>query len=488
MTTRVRALIAIALLVAALPAASPAAARTRTPLPRLTGLRCVPATAKGCRAQVQAKIGGQIQLRGRNLYRGMRVTFRWTSGALATTLQRKKTGWVVKIPAGTPPGTVAITVRDRARRRSNARHLRVVRPVIAIPGTPFTGSADLPAAFRGHGMWIWQIPKSEGGDPAAIAAKAQATGIDTVFVKSSDGTAGWPQFNSQLVATLHAQGLRACAWQFVYGKEPAGEAEVGASAVAQGADCLVIDAESDYQGRYAAAQQYMNALRAAVGESYPLGLTSFPYVDLHPRLPYSVFLGPGGAQANMPQVYWKAIGTDVATASARTAVHNRIYRAPMAPLGQAYDNPDPADLQSFRQIWASYGAQGLSWWSWQSSSQTTWATLAQPAPAASAVADPGWPSLAKGSKGDEVIWLQQHLSSADPSVPVNGTFGSETDTALRSFQLAHGLPPSGSTDASTWPALLALPVRAVDWTAPASSGATARAAGARREIPELGRG
>ena len=36
--------------------------------------------------------------------------------------------------------------------------------------------------------------------------------------------------------------------------------------------------------------------RQAIGPEYPLGLTSFPYVDYHPRVPYSIFLGPGGAQ------------------------------------------------------------------------------------------------------------------------------------------------------------------------------------------------
>jgi hypothetical protein len=36
---------------------------------------------------------------------------------------------------------------------------------------------------------------------------------------------------------------------------------------------------------------------------------------------------------------------------------------------------------------------------------------------------------------------------------------------LRTFQIARALPPTGETDAATWEALLALPMRAVDWTA-----------------------
>jgi hypothetical protein len=239
---------------------------------------------------------------------------------------------------------------------------------------------------------------------------------------------------------------------------------MGVASVQAGADCLVIDAETGYEGRYAAAQRYMTALRAAIGPHYPLALTSFPYVEYHPRLPYSVFLAPGAAQANLPQVYWKAIGASVDAVSARTLANNRIYRTPLAPIGQAYDNPDPTHLARFRAIWAGYGAGGMSWWSWQASSVTTWGTLAQPAPAPVVLPDPGWPSLRKGSSGDQVIWLQQHLASADPSVAIDGKFTAATHTALIALQTARGLVASGTTDAATWQAVLTLPMQAVDWT------------------------
>ena len=45
-----------------------------------------------------------------------------------------------------------------------------------------------------------------------------------------------------------------CAWQYVYGNHPIAEAEVGAEAVHDGADCLVIDAEGEYEGKYVQAQ------------------------------------------------------------------------------------------------------------------------------------------------------------------------------------------------------------------------------------------
>ena len=441
-----------------------AQAQAASKAPRLTGLRCVPTTATACRNGVRVSVGKQIQVRGRGLKRGMRVTFRWPKGALATKLVRNRAGWTVRVPAGTALGKIAVTLRDGAGRRSNKRHITVVGAA-PLPPVTATRPGALPQAFAGNGMWIWYVDKSEGGNLDAIALRAKAAGISTVFVKSADRGTVWQQFSPRLVADLHARGLRVCAWQFVYGADPIAEARAAIASIAAGADCFVIDAETAYEGRYAAAQRYMVALRTAIGPHYPVGFTSFPYVDYHPRLPYSVFLGPGGAQANMPQVYWKAIGASVDAVSAKTVANNRIYTTPMAPLGQSYDAPSAADLRRFRAVWAGYGAGGLSWWSWQASSNASWRVLGEPAPAPAALPDPGWPALNKGSTGDQVIWLQQHLASADPSVVLDGRFTAATQDALKVFQNARGLAPTGTTDAATWQALLKVPLRPVDWTA-----------------------
>ena len=139
--------------------------------------------------------------------------------------------------------------------------------------------------YRGDGMWIWYVSRSSGGDLARIARKARRHGIETVYIKSSDGASSWSQFTRGLVSYLHARGLRVCAWQFVYGIHPGAEARRGAEAVRKGADCLVIDAESNYEGRYAAADNYVDKLRRRIGRRFPTALTSFPYVDYHPGLP-----------------------------------------------------------------------------------------------------------------------------------------------------------------------------------------------------------
>ncbi|MBV9467470.1 MAG: hypothetical protein JO169_15270, partial [Solirubrobacterales bacterium] len=173
-------------------------------------------------------------------------------------------------------------------------------------------------ALAGRGMWIWYISRSAGGTVSSIVTTARRYGVSTVTIKSSDGPTMWSQFNPSLVSTLHADGLRVCAWQYVYGNHPLLEAQAGAQAAHDGADCLVIDAESEYEGKYVAAQSYITQLRKLIGASYPVALAGFPYIDYHPGFPYSVFLGPGGAQYNSPQMYWMDIGTSVNTVYAHT--------------------------------------------------------------------------------------------------------------------------------------------------------------------------
>jgi hypothetical protein len=445
--------------------AGPAAAQAKShPKPQLTGIRCVPASSAACRSGISVQIGKQLQVSGKRLVKGMRVSFRWTQGAIAARMEHTRVGYVARVPAGVRPGTVSITVSDRAGRRSNVKRIRVAAVPKVGGQTPARGT--LPQQFAGAGMWIWDLPKTEGGNIAAIAAKAHAYGISTVFVKSADGATSYNgQFSPELVAALHANGLRACAWQYVYGTDPLGEANLAADAVRTGADCFVIDAESQYEGRYAAAQQYVNALRAQIGPAYPVGFTSFPYVDYHPRLPYSVFLGPNAAQANLPQVYWKDIGDTVDAASAHTLAHNRIYGTAIAPLGQSYQGPAPADVARFRSIWAGYGSGGVSWWSWQSTGDPVWPMLGPAGVFAIPFIDPGWPALSKGKKGDEVVWLQQHLASYDPTVAVTSTFDAATDAAVRRLQTERQLPVTGTTDPQTWAAALSFPLQPVDWTA-----------------------
>lgn len=341
------------------------------------------------------------------------------------------------------------------------------------------------AAVDGDGMWIWYVSKSSGGTVDGIAAKAARTNVKTVYIKSADGKSRWTQFNRPLVQALKARGLKVCAWQFVYGRYPKTEADRAAEAARAGADCTVIDAEGHYEGKYVSAQTYMQRLRRKVGPNYEVALTSFPYVHYHPGFPYSVFMGPGGAQANLPQMYWKTIGTSVDTIYRNTWTYNKVYGRPIYPLGQTYSNPSGAEVRRFRMLAGTYGAKGLSWWVWQFSGARQWTALGSAfSPIGTPVRRDTYPLLKRGYRSDLVVWLQQHLMKAGLLRVVNGNYGSGTENAVRAFQTSRGLLASGRMDAPTWQALLPIGPAAIKW-GPKRTAIQVIAAGKRRVSSQL---
>lgn len=438
---------------------------------KITGAKCVP-VANCSTVPRRVSEHGELLIKGTSVRKGMVVAFprswnaRIARNSPAARISQSSLGLVVRVPGNAHSGRIMILL-------SGGRHSNSYGPIQVVsyalhPPRPTAHTSPVPSgtAFDGQGMWIWYVSQSDGGNLATIAAQAHTAQVSTLFVKSSDGSSNyWSQFSPTLVATLHAAGLHVCAWQYVYGTNPAGEAALGAKAVAAGADCLVIDAESEYEGKYGAAQTYIADLRAKVGPSYPLGLASFPYVYYHTAFPYSVFLGPEGAQFNAPQMYWKAIGNSVDTAYADTYSSNRIYGRAIFPLGQTYESPSSADLLRFREEAPLYGATGISWWDFQETAAAGWKALGAPLTALTAVTPyAAWSELAQGSKGDPVLWMQEHLATAIPTQATTGIFDATTKTNLEQFQSAHGISPSGHTEAATWQALLALPPVSVNWT------------------------
>jgi hypothetical protein len=349
-------------------------------------------------------------------------------------------------------------------------------PALARAETGGAGSfeeskASRHSPFARQGMWIWYVDQSQGGSIPAIIATAHRHHVGTVYIKEGDGATRWDQFNGALVRALHRGGLKVCAWQFVYGDAPAAEAQVAAAAARAGADCLAIDAEAEYEGKYASADLYLRSLRARVGAGFPLSLAGFPYVDYHPAFPYSVFFGPGGAIANQPQMYWKDIGTSVRDVFAHTYLYNRLWGRPIFPVGQTYGGPSRGSLRLFRRYSASYGTVP-SWWDWQETEIPEWQALG---------ARQGWmklpgltpereyPLLRFGSKGDLVVWAQERLITAGEEVEVDGIFRRAMRRAVRAFQEAHGLTPDGRIGTETWEQLVRYKPFKVEWAAPTST-------------------
>ena len=336
--------------------------------------------------------------------------------------------------------------------------------VLALSISAATESAKA-SPYDRNGMWIWYVSSSHDGDLSRIIKRAKKSDIGTLYIKSGDGTDTWSQFNKPLVNRLHRAGLKVCGWQFVYGDHPGKEAKVSAAAKNRGADCFVIDAESDYESNYSGADRYIRALRKRVGSRFPISLSSFPYTDYHPSFPYSVFLGPGAATANLPQIYWKAIGDTVREAVEHTWYWNDIYERTIFPVGQTYENPRAKELTHFRRYMDNYRV-APSWWSWQETSNSSWSTLGLDLAGGfnsyQRVTDK--PTMEAGDRGDQVVWLQQHLVAWGADMEITGIYGGGTKRAIQKFQRDRGLKVDGVTGTQTWNRLLKItPVR-VNWS------------------------
>jgi hypothetical protein len=216
-----------------------------------------------------------------------------------------------------------------------------------------------------------------------------------------------------------------------------------------------------------------------------VALAGFPYVDYHPAFPYSVFLGPGGAQYNVPQMYWHDIGVSVDSVYAHTYRYNRVWGRAMYPLGQLTGPPPPREIVRFRQLSIAYAAGGVSWWDWQESSNASWRAVGQQIGAlAGFTPSKAIVSLRRGARSDLVVWAQQHLRSAAQTLPVDGAFGSQTELAVKNFQIGRGLAPTGIIDAVTWQSLLRFPAARVRWKKTKTGGATTARASGFTPVPE----
>ena len=202
--------------------------------------------------------------------------------------------------------------------------------------------------FHGNGMWIWYVKKSSGGDLSRIARKAQRHGIETALHQElrrrrAPGASSRPASCRYLHPAVSGSAPGSSSTAPI----PGAEAKRGAEAVREGADCLVIDAESSTRAATRAADTYINKLRHAIGGRLPHRARQLPLRRLPPRVPLLRLPGPGGARFNLPQVYWHAIGVSVGQADRHTIRYNRVYeRGPSIRWGRPTRTPEAGRRRS----------------------------------------------------------------------------------------------------------------------------------------------
>jgi hypothetical protein len=288
--------------------------------------------------------------------------------------------------AEAPPTTVSPAPPVVILPAGSAEVLATAAPtVLQAPAPPVAPKKWLPS---GKGMWIYEPAKTEGGNAAAIVARAKATGLTHLWVRMGSA---WDGFNAasfldRLLPAAHAAGIKVVGWDFP--KLDPLEADVTRATTmiryttpsGDKVDAFSPDIESPAEGTRLtpeSARRYGSLLRQAAGADYPLIVTVPRPAKERPNHPYADIVA--GYDAIAPMIYWldRQPDTDVAGAMRDLAKFGK----PVYPVGQAYDGspeggrkgvPPPEELFRFMRFAQSNGAAGVSFWSWQAANQPAW--------------------------------------------------------------------------------------------------------------------
>jgi len=239
----------------------------------------------------------------------------------------------------------------------------------------------------GKGMWIYEPEKTEGGNAAAIVARAKEVGLTHIYVRTGSSWNGFyaGPFLDTIIPAAHRAGLMVYGWDFPRlsdWQEDVRRAKAAIDHRAPGKhrlDGFSADIETRSEGTHISpevAAQYGKALREAVGTSYPL-IATVPRPSPAQNYPYAEVVASFDAIA--PMVYWlnRQPDTDVAGALRDLAPFGK----PVFPVGQAYDGapeggrpgvPPTEELHRFMRVGLANGARGVSFWSWQAADQNAW--------------------------------------------------------------------------------------------------------------------
>ena len=229
--------------------------------------------------------------------------------------------------------------------------------------------------LSGKGFFIWKVKGCENGNPSAIAELAEQANLSHVLIKIADGTYSYnvePDGRDLVLPvsqSLHAVGIQAWGWHYVYGDDPIGEANKAIQRIHQTqVDGYVIDVEREYKdvGKNKAAATFMARLRAAL-PNIPIALCSYRFPSYHPQIPWKVFLER--CDWNMPQVYWQG-AHNPADQLRRTLADFQAFTPyrPIVPVGSAYKvwgwEATPDDVVKFMEAAQSLNLSAASFWEW----------------------------------------------------------------------------------------------------------------------------
>jgi hypothetical protein len=218
--------------------------------------------------------------------------------------------------------------------------------------------------ISGAYVYVWNGENCDGGNLAAIIARAKAAGVGLVW-KADDGGNWFRQIIggvntpvSQLVAECEAAGVPAGCWGYHYGTNYQAELETATETIQLAKPRFYgLNNEAEYEGKAAVAQYVGEQLRQAAGADYDLASCCLPVIRYHLQSPYYQWSQAGFIQA--PEFYWTMFQTAVPIVAGRQNHYPNLRSfAPRlaSSLAAVPDFSDPSTLVSmWQQDCATYG-------------------------------------------------------------------------------------------------------------------------------------
>lgn len=169
----------------------------------------------------------------------------------------------------------------------------------------------------GFGLWV-AFQDSVGTIEESIK-RLKSSGANWVAPRAGQGIhrdKRWsPAEARESIKKYHDAGIKVYPWLYTYPNSCMQEIAVLKALMDEGADGIYLDAEIEWQGHgdhKPLAEQFLKALRSAVGDDCFIGHAPFPYVLWHTDFPYVEF----GRYCDVvsDQLYWTEIDSQTASA------------------------------------------------------------------------------------------------------------------------------------------------------------------------------
>jgi len=229
----------------------------------------------------------------------------------------------------------------------------------------------------------------DGGDLGRIAGRLRETGIKWLIGPKAWGggivyTPVWAEIARRLKA--NCPGLKVAAWGFCYPPTWQADAERASEFARMGADAIVLDVESHFEGKSIEANKLLARTRQSIGGAFPLYYSSFALPEFHKAFPWETF--NHYCDGALPQVYakywvpplWNLFPgyTDAVIAMYRQYAALGVGQERIFPVIDLWENgaehpyPDSLQIAAFREIAGGHEAPSVSAWSYQHMDALRW--------------------------------------------------------------------------------------------------------------------